>query len=183
MSEDAARVLAELRQDHRNMAILLNLLQKEVDHVAHEDDTADFERMQDIMRYMNVYPDAVHHPREDLIYNDMRQKRPDLADGLEAVEDDHKAIADFSKRLLADIDACVAGEFVTRKRVLEDAMTYVDRLRKHMTWEERDLFERAESMLGELDVDTTTLDALDPVFGPDKDESFSGLFQTINRMT
>ena len=89
----------------------------------------------------------------------------------------------ISDETQARIDACVAGEFVTRKRVLEDAMTYVDRLRKHMTWEERDLFERAESMLGELDVDTTTLDALDPVFGPDKDESFSGLFQTINRMT
>lgn len=183
MPSEASRILAELREDHRNMAVLLNLLQQEIEHVDHPDEMADFERMQDIMRYMNVYPDAVHHPREDLIYDDMRRRRPDLADGLEAVEDDHRAIADFSKRLLADIDAVVAGEYVTRERVLEDAKTYVDRLRKHMAWEERDLFERAESMLDELEVDTTTLDALDPVFGPDKDESFTGLFQTISRMT
>lgn len=183
MPSEASRILAELREDHRNMAILLNLLEQEIEHVDHPDEMPDLERMQDIMRYMNVYPDAVHHPREDLIYNDIRQKRPDLAQGLEAVEDDHKAIADFSKRLLADIDAVAAGEYVTRERVLKDATIYVDRLRKHMAWEEQDLFARAESMLDELDVDTTTLDALDPVFGPDKDESFSGLFRTIDRLT
>ncbi|MDJ0759046.1 MAG: hemerythrin domain-containing protein [Woeseiaceae bacterium] len=179
MSKEAARVLAELRQDHRNMAVLLNLLQREVDHVAHEDETADFELMQDIMRYMTVYPDTTHHPKEDLIYAGMRAKRPDLAQGLEAVEGDHEDIAESSKRLLADIQAVVAGAYVTRDRVISDAREYVDRLRNHMDWEEGDLFARAEAMMDELEIDTSHLDADDPLFGSEGDSSFANLSQSI----
>ena len=179
MSDAAARVLAELRQDHRNMAILLNLLQQEVDHVAHENESADFELMQDIMRYMTVYPDTTHHPKEDLIYAGMREKRPDLAQGLEAVEGDHRDIADFSQRLLADIKAVVAGTYVTRERVISDAKEYVNRLRKHMAWEEGDLFSRAESMVDELDIDTSRLADPDPLFGPQGDSSFETLSRSL----
>ncbi len=182
MSDAAARVLAELRQDHRNMAILLNLLQQEVDHVAHEDESADFELMQDIMRYMTVYPDTTHHPKEDLIYAGMRASRPDLAEGLEAVEGDHRDIAAFSQRLLADIKAVVAGAYVTRERVVNDAQEYVARLRKHMAWEEGDLFTRAESMVDELEIDTSHLGETDPLFGPEGDSSFDNLSRSMGNI-
>ena len=163
------------------MAILLNLLQQEVDHVDHEDETADFELMQEIMRYMTLYPDTIHHPKEDLVYAAMQSQRPELAQGLEAVDDDHRDIADFSRRLLDDIQAVVAGEYVTRERVIRDAQQYVTRLRKHMAWEEEDLFTRAESMADELDVDATSLEASDPLFGSEKDPSFSGLMQSVDQ--
>ena len=183
MARDAARLLAELRQDHRNMAVLLNLLQEEVEHIDHEDENADFELMQEIMRYMTLYPDTTHHPKEDLVYAAMQTQHPELAQGLDAVDEDHRDIADFSRRLLGDIQAVVAGEYVTRERVIRDAQQYVTRLRKHMAWEEEDLFTRAESMVDELELDTTSLDASDPLFGSKKDPSFSGLLQNVNRVS
>ena len=81
MSNEAAELLAELRQDHRNMAILLGLLRDETDRIDH-DELPDFELLHDIMRYMTVYSDAMHHPKEDLIYDGMRQANPELAAGL-----------------------------------------------------------------------------------------------------
>ena len=163
------------------MAILLNLLQQELDHIGREDETADFELMQEIMRYMTLYPDMTHHPKEDLVYAAMKSARPDLAEGLEAVDGDHRDIAAFSKRLLADIRAVVAGAYVTRERVIGDAQEYVTRLRKHMAWEEDDLFARAESIVDELEVDTSHLDASDPLFGAQGDGSFSFLLETVRR--
>ena len=65
MSNAATDLLKELRLDHRNMAILLNLLQDEADRIESDDDI-DYELAHEIMRYMTVYSDAVHHPREDL---------------------------------------------------------------------------------------------------------------------
>lgn len=181
MKIDAAQLLAELRQDHRNMAILLDLLQQEIDRIDHPVESPDFELLRDIMRYMTVYPDTMHHPKEDLIYAGMQAKQPELAEGLEEVGVDHKDIAELGKRLLDDVEAIVAGTIVAREPVIGDAQQYVHRLREHMTWEEEDLFPRADAMGDGLKLDTSHLDAADPVFGVQRDTSFANLSQTVER--
>jgi hemerythrin-like domain-containing protein len=74
MKSDAAILLTELRQDHRNMAVLLNLLQEEALRLE-QHDRPDYELLLDIMRYMTVYSDAIHHPKEDLVYAGLRHCR------------------------------------------------------------------------------------------------------------
>jgi hemerythrin-like domain-containing protein len=183
MTYKAAELLAELRQDHRNMATLLNLLQQEIDRIGSPDESPDFGLMHDIMRYMTVYPDATHHPKEDLIYAGMQARQPDLAEGLEKVEVDHRDIAELGMRLRDDIEAVVAGTVVAHERVIGDAQKYVHQLREHMAWEETDLFRRADEMGEGLELDTSHLDAADPIFGLQRDESFGSLSQTVDRST
>ena len=48
-----------------------------------------------------------------------------------------------------------------------------------MAWEEGDLFERAEAMMDELEIDTSHLDADDPLFGGEGDSSFANLSQSV----
>ena len=181
MTHKAADLLAELRQDHRNMAILLDLLQQEIDRIDHPEESPDFELLRDIMRYMTVYPDTMHHPKEDLIYAGMLAKQPKLAEGLEKVEVDHRDIAELGKHLRDDVEAIVTGTIVARERVIGDAQQYVHRLREHMTWEEEDLFPRADGMGDGLKLDTSHLNAADPVFGAQRDTSFANLSQTVER--
>ena len=181
MTHEAADLLAELRQDHRNMAVLLDLLQQEIDRIDQPDESPDFDLLHDIMRYMTVYPDTMHHPKEDLIYAGMQARQPELAKGLEEVEVDHRDIAMLGKRLRDDVAAIVGGTSVSRDRVIDDAQQYVHRLRKHMTWEEEDLFQRADAMGDGLKLDTSHLDAADPVFGAQRDTSFDNLSQTVER--
>ena len=180
MTNEAAELLAELRQDHRNMAILLGLLHDETDRIDH-DELPDFELLHDIMRYMTVYSDAMHHPKEDLIYDGMRKAQPELVAGLERVEEDHKEIAALGETLRDDIEAIVAGTAVTRERVVHDARDYMQRLNKHMAWEEEDLFRRAAQIIDDLTIDTSHLSTIDPVFGAKREASFANLLQTIQR--
>ena len=180
MSNEAAELLAELRQDHRNMAILLGLLRDETDRID-QDELPDFELLHDVMRYMTVYSDAMHHPKEDLIYDGMRQLNPELTAGLERVEEDHQEIAALGETLRDDIEAVIAGTAVTRKRVVNDARDYMRRLNKHMAWEEEDLFRRAAQQIDDLEIDTSHLSAIDPVFGAKREASFAGLLQAIQR--
>lgn len=179
-----ARILEELREDHRNLARLLDLLEAECRDVPN-DGEPDFELLRDIMQYMTVYPDAIHHPREDLVYNAMREHCSDLSEGLESVPGDHREIADLGATLREDIEAIISGAAVTRQHLLDDLVNYVGHLRRHMEWEEADLFPRADSLA--RDNETATIDVSmymgdDPVFGATTARSFSNLLANLQRL-
>jgi hemerythrin-like domain-containing protein len=166
METDARILMQELRLDHRNMALVLNLLD-DIVTTMEAGEVPDFELFEEIMRYMTVYPDAVHHPKEDIVYEKLRRKRPDLADDLAHVPDDHREIADLGSLLRSDVEAINAGAAVRREKMIEDTRAYVTCLRGHMLWEEEDLFRRIDLMLDAepYRVDISSIEHIrDPVF-------------------
>jgi hemerythrin-like domain-containing protein len=182
MEKNAAKVLAELREDHKNMALMINLLERESNRI-YEGDEPDYELLHDIMHYMTVYPDAVHHPKEDRLYAELKAARPDLSTGFERITMDHRHIADLSLRLRNDIASINSGNPIKRNAVVADALRYVNTLRGHMQWEELDLFRRVDEMIraGHDMFDTANfVHDTDPVFGPEVEENFGRLVATIN---
>jgi len=180
-----ADLLDDLRQDHRNMALMLDLLSRQIEHVRNGE-RPDYELIHDIMRYMTVYSDAVHHPKEDLLYKGMKAENPKLANGLERVEPEHRLIGKLGEQLRNDVEAIASGAAVTRARILEDSTEYVRMLRKHMAWEEEDLFRRAKQLVQsekDMFVDISNFDMLDPVFGPERERSFSNLLRNIKDLS
>jgi len=181
MPSETRTMMKELREDHRNMSVVLNLLEDAVEQASAGDDP-DFELVDEIMRYMTVYPDAVHHPKEDVVYEQLRDRRPDLAAGLEDVPGDHRDIAILGAALRDDVEAINAGAAVRRDKFIEDAANYVTRLRKHMAWEEGDLFERIDKMLDaeSRDIDVETVEHIkDPVFELEVEAGFRRLLAAI----
>jgi len=181
MDKNVANVLAELRQDHRNMSLMLNLLEVESNRLFDGDDT-DFELLYDIMHYMTVYPDVVHHPKEDRIYAELKAVRPDLSAGFDRITIDHRHIAELGARLRDDVASVNSGGVVRKKSVVADTLRYVNTLRGHIQWEELDLFRRIEEMIAEgheLFEVTTFLQTPDPVFGAEVEAQFSRLFDSV----
>ena len=176
-----ADLLEDLREDHRNMATMLDLLGRQVDHIRNGD-RPDYELIHDIMRYMTVYSDAVHHPKEDLLYASMKAEKPDLDADLARVGPEHREIAELGETLRNDVEAVASGAAVTRERIIADTTEYVRQLRQHMAWEEEDLFRRARDLVQSdksMSVDISHLDTLDPVFGPAREHSFANLLRSI----
>jgi hemerythrin-like domain-containing protein len=181
METDARILMQELRLDHRNMAMVLNLLDDIVTTMEAGEDP-DFELFDEIMRYMTVYPDAVHHPKEDIVYEKLRRKRPDLADDLAHVPDDHQEIADLGSLLRSDVEAINAGAAVRREKMIEDTRAYVTSLRDHMLWEEEDLFRRIDLMLDAepYKVDISSIEHIrDPVFELEVEAGFRRLIESL----
>ena len=181
MKNDVVGIVAELRQDHRNMRLLLSLIEREADKLFGGID-ADFELLHDILRYLTVYPDAVHHPKEDLIYDEIRHVRPDLSGGFQRITVDHRNLADAGRRVRDQLEAINAGVMVERNAVVADALRYVNQLRTHMQWEELDLFNRCLKMAREGHQFLTIADApskADPLFGKDVESGFARLFDQI----
>ncbi len=181
MAKHVSTALGELRQDHRNMSLMLNLLELESNRLFDGDDT-DFELMHDIMHYMTVYPDAVHHPKEDRLYAEVKAVRPDLAIGFDRITVDHRHIASLGLKLRNDVAMAISGGIMEKKSVVADALRYVNTLRGHMQWEELDLFRRIEEMIAEghemLEA-ATLMQASDPVFGPEVETNFAHLFASV----
>ncbi len=181
MDSNASTVIAELRTDHKNMALMLNLLERE-SNLIYEGKEPDYELLQDIMHYMTVYPDAVHHPKEDRLYAELKAVRPDLSIGFERITMDHRHIAELSVTLRADIESINLGNPVRRNAIVADALRYVNMLRGHMQWEELDLFRRVDEMirLGHDVLDTANfVHGSDPVFGSEVEENFGRLVKSV----
>ena len=180
-----ADLLDDLREDHRNMSAMLDLLSKQICHIR-DGERPDYELIHDIMRYMTVYSDAVHHPKEDLLYTMMKGEQPELAQELGRVEPEHREIAGRGEILRADIEAVASGAAVTRERLVEDTEDYVRTLRKHMAWEEEDLFRRAKELIEseeDMFIDISNFDRMDPVFGPQREHSFENLLRNIKDLS
>ena len=181
MTTDAAVLLSDLRRDHRNISIVLGILEQELKNLIHTE-TPDFELAHDVMRYMIVYSDAVHHPKEDVLYARMRTEIPAVETGLERIETDHREIAVLGENLRRKIEAIISGSAVTRISLITDSTDYILRLRNHMAWEEEDLFCRADELIrdrGSLPLDLSHLGSDDPIFGSEREKSFARLLQHI----
>jgi hemerythrin-like domain-containing protein len=148
----------------------------------YEGEEPDFELIHDVMQYMTIYPDAVHHPKEDRLYAELKTVRPDLSAGFDRITVDHRTIAEEGMRLRDDIASIDSGSFIRRKKVVADALRYVNDLRSHMQWEELDLFRRCEEMAREgheIVVDTGFVDKADPLFGDEAEGRFRHLLDGI----
>jgi len=169
-------ILSDLRADHCNMSILLDLVEEQMLRVD-AGKNPDLELLHDIMQYMTVYSDTIHHPKEDVVYREMKAMGGNLAEGLGGVETDHHEIGDLSNSLRDDIEAMLSGAAVTRERVMQDMIDYVHRLRKHMAWEESDLFLRADKLAEDssINIDLAELNVPDPVFGATSEDAFRNL--------
>ena len=181
MESESRRLMKELREDHRNMATVLDLLDGLVEQASAVQDP-DFELFEEIMRYRTVYPEAVQHPKEDVVYQQLRDRRPDLAEGLDDVPTDHEEIAELGSALRDDVEAINAGAAVRREKLIDDTLSYTNRLRNHMGWEERDLFKRVDSMLDAepQEFDVTEFEHIkDPVFDLAIEAGFKRMLSSI----
>lgn len=180
MARDIDSVLSELRRDHKNMAMLLQRLEVEADRV-YADTGPDFEVMYDIMLYMTEFPDAVHHPKENLLYAKLKILRPDLTAGFERISLDHRTIAAMGLNLRERIASIASESMVRRNSLVSDCLRYVNTQRSHMQWEDIDLFRRCRELsdLGESFSVTDLDDPTDPLFGGVTEQRFERLYAAL----
>lgn len=183
MTIKLSQVLDELREDHRNIRLLLNLLESESESIT-VDDEPDFELLHDIMQYMTVYSDAVHHPKEDIVYALIREHDTELATGLEKVEPEHLEVAELGTTLRNDIEAIISGTAVTRDKLHADLQGYVTLLRRHIRWEEEELFPQADTLAGAdstAGISVALFPDEDPLFGATTAASFTNLLTYLQK--
>lgn len=176
-------LISRLRSDHRNMAMLLDSLDAEIDKLAASGEP-DYSLVSDIMLYVTEYPDVVHHPKEDIVYRHLESLRPDIRSDLERVEKDHRFIEEWGLKLKYDIETLSSGTIPGRDELIGELHDYMEQLREHMYWEETELLSLADELqhYGDWsDVILANNEISDPLFGSQVERKYGRLLASIQQ--
>jgi hemerythrin-like domain-containing protein len=152
-----------LRREHDSMRALLNVMEEQVA----EEATPDYGLLGEILLYCESYPDAYHHPKEDLIYAALCKHAPEAADAVQDLQAEHVIMASATREVLGLVSRAAAGSISAEENLLQKIGAYVRFYRAHIRREESDFFPRAlEALAPEhwLELETHVINPTDPHF-------------------
>ena len=138
--------IAAWHTEHVYFNQLLHMLQREVDKF-HFGEPPNYELMLDIITYLRDYTDQFHHPREDVAFEHLARRCPDLELALARLGQEHRVIAHAGQKLAEYLRAIVGGAIVPRAEVEMAAATYLVYYGNHIAKEEEDVLARAAKEL------------------------------------
>jgi hemerythrin-like domain-containing protein len=175
-------VLRLLQKEHADFSRLLDLLDRQLAVFA-SGERPDYDVIGAVIDYCLDYPDAMHHPKEDLIYRVLESRNAELARIVGDLEEDHRRIAAMTRELAEALRQVLAEELVDRQRVHDLTESFIRGYRRHIALEEEKVFPAAERTLSRDDWDS--IDARlerrgDPLFGDAVVDRFRALRDDID---
>lgn len=173
--------VAAWRADHAYFRTLLRLLQRETD-VLHSGERPNYELMLDAISYLRDFCDRVHHPREDVVFERLAARRPELAPALARLRQEHRVIAEAGEALRGLLLAALEDSLIKRARIEVAAATYLVYYGNHIAREDEDVAGHAAQALTEEDweaVRSAVPAQPDPLFGETPEARFRALRRQI----
>ena len=178
-----SRMIEMLQEEHRNIAKLLNVLEQEL-KVFDRRERPDYEIFQAIIEYFEDFPDKCHHPKEDVVFQILKQRSPEVAGAVGDIEADHRLEAERLRRFSQMVGDILADQEIPRASFHIAAEDFIDHQRRHMIKEESMLFPAALDVLTAEDwaqIDARIDERKDPMFDGAVQERFRTLHDTILR--
>lgn len=170
-----------LRQEHRNMEKLLLVLEQELS-VFDRAERPDYEVVWKIISYFKVYPDAYHHPQEDLIFKKMKARDPAAAASIGDLASEHRTSAERLRRVVQAVHNALTNRKVLRHTVDNIVRDFIVHERIHIAMEERDFFPAAVKALQPQDwaeINSTLTAQNVPLFSEIVEERFDAVRRHI----
>lgn len=175
------KVLQKLKGDHVNLSRLLGALERQLDDFHHGREH-DMDLMCELVEYIESYEDQVHHPTEDLVFERLKALTDEKRVAVEALEEQHRILADMSRKLSNSLEAIMHGGVVLRHEVEAQGRAMIKMLRRHMDLEETEVFALAHAVLEDADwnaVEKLAPKYNDPVFGNPDPARFRTIFMHL----
>jgi len=178
------RVMDQLNRDHRNLRLLLDIVEEEMDDYR-DGRVPDFDLMRMIAEYTLHYPDLVHHPKEDLVFARLVRRDPEARAAIGDLVEEHKHLAGLSRQYAAAVSNAARDVQLPREWLHTLATQFLSANRQHMEAEDKRLFPRAMAVLTDedwADIDKFLADRDDPVFGARVEDAYLFLHERILRL-
>lgn len=167
-------VIDILRQEHRNFETLLLVLERELDLFA-RGERPDYEVVHAVIAYFEVYPDACHHPLEDVVFEKLKARDSAAAKRIGDLAADHRRGAERLRRVAQAVENVLADRELLRQTINETIGDFIEQERRHMAMEERYFFPVAVKALQPQDwaeIAARLADQKDPLFSDVVEEKF-----------
>lgn len=176
-------VIDSINKDHANLAKLLAAVERQLD-VFDTGESPDYDIIRGVIDYCLNYPDLYHHPKEDLIYQRLRERDPAAVEQVGDLEAEHRHLTELTHRFSNALHSILRDAEVPRDAFNEVAREFIEHQRQHMGMEEAVFLPAAERTLTASDwaeIDAQMTKREDPVFGPEGEERFRTLRKEILR--
>lgn len=174
-------IIQQLRTEHSNFAKVLSILERQVE-IFGRNEQPDYDLIEKFIDYFSVYPDAAHHPTEDLVYQKLVERDPGAATLLGDLEVEHAHLRDLLCLVYAIIaDVLREGE-VPRDKVRNTVQSFIEFFRSHLLMEEVRFFPAALRALSEDDwreLESKVATPVDPLFNAETVEQYRQLKDLI----
>ncbi len=174
-------VVEEIRNEHATMARLLTLLDRQV-AIFESAGHPDYALIEDIVLYFADFPDACHHPKEDLLAAMLLRKAPDRAAKLKGLEAQHEELAALTRSLVAVVRRILGEAELPRGDLIRAAREFADSQRHHIEMEEKYFLPLAEELLTGTDLaelEAGVFKQEDPLFGAKQEAHYATLREQI----
>ena len=142
---DVPQTIVTLRHEHRYFESILSALDEQADKAAQGE--CDLALLRDIVQYLVNYPDAYHHPLEDLVFERLLKADPGSQNAVQSLIDGHAVMYRETKRLRATVEKAIEGEAIHVDRLHLLITKYTEAYRAHMRTEDTVVFPRAIAKL------------------------------------
>ena len=142
-------VLTTLYADHVNLSRLFLVIEDEIERIRADQLDVDVDTLTLALEYCACYPSHFHHPTEDLMYDMLIRRTPELKGEIAAITADHKTLSQLTETFSnAVASATVSGG---TKLVHTLGLEFLRQYRRHMHIENTKLFPAAEKNLTQWD--------------------------------
>ena len=171
MSENSPglpEVLRCLFEEHRHLAALIQALESKATQ-SENLHAGDYFLMHDIVAYMHDYPEHVHHPTENRLFETLLRRVPSRKKAVKRLRNDHEAVARETQDLLDLLDEAIDEATEEREQDIRQACeAFVSHQRAHMQFENQEMFPAAIDSLSSADwkqIESHFAAVDDPLFG------------------
>ena len=180
-------ILADLRQDHQRIARLLVYMRSSLNLLDGANDREEFARLVDCLEFIASYPDQVHHPREDILYSILKDRKQEFDRVSVQLDEEHWALARKTVALHRMCEDLLVGDQDSTK-VSVKLNEYVDLQFKHMRYEEDTVFPLIERSFGMEDWkealaarDSSGRKLFSPDYAKDEDEKYQVIYHAYQK--
>jgi hemerythrin-like domain-containing protein len=188
-SETAARnaALTRLREEHRSAARVIEALETVTALAAEQRVEPDFALLASMLYYIDVFPERVHHPKEDrYLFSVLRIRSPRSIPILERLEREHRRLPDLLSELERALVHWQGGAPDGMNEFVLALSRFCEFNWSHMRTEETCVLPEAEHTLTDDDW-LCMAEAFaandDPLFGQQRQREFERLHHRIANLT
>ena len=178
------QIIDQLGRDHRNLRLLLDIVEEEMD-AYREGRVPDFDLLRLIAEYTLHYPDLVHHPRENVVFERLLMRDLGAKAVVGDLVQDHRRLAELTRKFAGAVSNAARDVQLPREWLDALAKEYLLANRLHMQLEEEHFLPRAMALLTEDDwaaIDEKLAHADDPLFGEKVAEAYLYLHDRVLKL-
>ena len=167
-------ILDKLHNDHKNFSTLLVFLEQQLG-LLEKCEAADLNTVLEAVEYMKNYPDLVHHPLENVVFQYYLDHYGSENEDVIEIMHEHAELPVLTNTLLSIVSGVLADIPQERNVLCDSLKDYIATQKEHMNTEEAKIYPLLTSSFSEQDwnnIESELKDVEDPLFGHQVAQSY-----------